>query len=61
MVPTIFLTHFYTAYLNRRKAAKLAEMVKENNWSAEDVQRKSDEAAFADKTDRENVFMTYMN
>lgn len=27
--------HFYTSYLNRRKAAKLAEMIKASNWSPE--------------------------
>lgn len=61
MVPTIFCMHFYTAYLNRRKASKLAEMAREHNWSPDDIQRESDKVSFADLTDEENHFMTYMS
>lgn len=61
MVPTVLGMHAYTAHLNRRKAAKLAQMVKDNGWTNEDVEREAARAAFQDLSDRENVFHRYMN
>lgn len=44
---------------NRQKKATLERMIQENGWTEEDVQREKEKAAFADLTDRENVFFTY--
>jgi ACS family allantoate permease-like MFS transporter len=44
---------------NKQKKAKLQEMIEEKGWTEEDVQREREKAAFADLTDRENVFFTY--
>ena len=44
---------------NKQKKAKLQKMIDEKKWTEEDVQREREKAAFADLTDRENVFFTY--
>ena len=44
---------------NKQKKAKLQMMIEEKGWTDEDVQREREKAAFADLTDRENVFFTY--
>ena len=44
---------------NKQKKAKLLKMIEEKGWTEEDVQREREKAAFADLTDRENVFFTY--
>ena len=44
---------------NKQKKAKLQKMIEEKGWTEEDVQREREKAAFADLTDRENVFFTY--
>ncbi|GAA5885238.1 hypothetical protein JCM16303_005969 [Sporobolomyces ruberrimus] len=59
-VPTVIGFNFYIKRLNKQKDKKLEELIKENGWTPEDVQRESDKAAFADLTDKENVFMRYL-
>ena len=43
------------------KDAQLAEMIKIHGWTPEDVEREASKAAFADLTDKENVFMRYLS
>ncbi|GAA5856851.1 hypothetical protein JCM8547_008873 [Rhodosporidiobolus lusitaniae] len=52
--------HVYIGITNRRKADALAELVQQNGWTEEDVQREKDKLAFADLSDTKNVFFTYV-
>ncbi|KAJ6599140.1 MFS general substrate transporter [Mycena vulgaris] len=45
--------------LNIKKKAKVAEMKAQNGWSDADVQRERDKHAFADLTDKQNVYFIY--
>lgn len=45
--------------LNRKKKADLARLIEENGWTADDVEREREKAAFLDLTDKENVFFHY--
>ncbi|GAA6021037.1 hypothetical protein JCM11491_005975 [Sporobolomyces phaffii] len=59
-VPTVIAINFYIRYLNKKKDEQLAELIKEHGWTEEDVAREAAKAAFADLTDKENVFMRYV-
>ncbi|POY70485.1 hypothetical protein BMF94_6553 [Rhodotorula taiwanensis] len=61
MLPTVSGMHFYTTYLNKKKATKLAALVEEKGWTPSDVERERDRAAFMDLTDRENPYFRYMS
>lgn len=61
MLPTVGAMHFYTNWLNRKKASKLAALVEEKGWTPLDVERERDRAAFMDLTDRENPYFQYMS
>jgi len=45
--------------LNVKKRAKLAELKARNGWSDADVQRERDKHAFADMTDKQNIYFIY--
>ncbi|KAJ7368222.1 MFS general substrate transporter [Mycena albidolilacea] len=45
--------------LNRLKQAKLAEVKARNGWSDADVQREREKHAFADLTDKQNMYFIY--
>ncbi|KAJ7276323.1 MFS general substrate transporter [Mycena haematopus] len=45
--------------LNVKKHAKLAELKARNGWSDADVQREREKYAFADLTDKQNMFFIY--
>ncbi|KAJ7744518.1 MFS general substrate transporter [Mycena maculata] len=45
--------------LNVKKRAKLAEVKAQHGWSDADLQRERDKHAFADLTDRQNMFFIY--
>ncbi|KAJ7904442.1 MFS general substrate transporter [Mycena olivaceomarginata] len=45
--------------LNRLKQAKLAEVKARNGWSDADVQREREKYAFADLTDKQNMYFIY--
>ncbi|GAA5995526.1 hypothetical protein JCM5350_001918 [Sporobolomyces pararoseus] len=59
-VPTVVAINFYIRSLNKKKEEKLQELIKEHGWTPKDVEREAAKAAFADLTDKENVFMTYL-
>ncbi|GAA5950141.1 hypothetical protein JCM3765_004212 [Sporobolomyces pararoseus] len=59
-VPTVIAINFYIRYLNKKKDEKLQELIREHGWTPEDVQREAAKAAFADLTDKGNVFMRYI-
>ncbi|GAA5910428.1 hypothetical protein JCM8208_004474 [Rhodotorula glutinis] len=61
MIPTVLMMYSWTQYLNRQKAAQLARLVEENGWSPAEVDAQRSRAAMEDKTDRENVFQTYLS
>ena len=56
-----FAVHFYTGWLNKRAAKKLAALTEEKGWTPEDVEKERDRAAFMDLSDRENPFFVYMS
>ncbi|GAA6019913.1 hypothetical protein JCM10207_003334 [Rhodosporidiobolus poonsookiae] len=60
LVPGTLLLHFYVRRLNAKKAAEVARLVQENGWTDEDLQREKDRLAFADLTDKQNPFFTYI-
>jgi hypothetical protein len=60
-VPTVIGINYYIKRLNKQKDEKLAELIKANGWTQEDVEREAAAAAFADLTDKENVFMRYLS
>ncbi|KAJ7700008.1 MFS general substrate transporter [Mycena rosella] len=45
--------------LNIKKRAKLAEVKAQNGWTDADVQRERDKHAFADLTDKQNIYFIY--
>jgi len=45
--------------MNVKKRAKLAELKAQNGWSDADVQSERDKHAFADLTDRQNIYFIY--
>ncbi|KAF7352856.1 MFS general substrate transporter [Mycena venus] len=45
--------------LNTKKHAKLAEIKARNGWSDEDVQKEREKHAFADLTDKQNIYFIY--
>ena len=59
-VPTVIGFNFYIHYLNKQKARRLEAVIQENGWTPDDVAREAAKAAFADLTDKENIFMTYL-
>ncbi|GAA5958728.1 hypothetical protein JCM8115_000336 [Rhodotorula mucilaginosa] len=61
MLPTVTTMHFYTGWLNKRAAKKLAALTEEKGWTPEDVEKERDRAAFMDLSDRENPFFVYMS
>jgi len=61
MIPTVLCMYAYTQYLNRQKVKQLARLVEEHGWSPEEVDAQRSRAAMEDKTDRENVFQTYVS
>ncbi|GAA5909704.1 hypothetical protein JCM6882_008469 [Rhodosporidiobolus microsporus] len=60
LVPGSLAMHYYVQRLNTKKAAEVARLVQENGWTEEDLQREKDKYAFADLTDRQNPFFTYI-
>ncbi|GAA5931790.1 hypothetical protein JCM3775_000043 [Rhodotorula graminis] len=61
MIPTVLVMYAFTQFLNRKKVAQLARLVEEHGWSPEEVDAQRSRAAMEDKTDRENVFQTYVS
>jgi len=45
--------------LNKERKAKLAEETARRGWTEEDVQRERERHAFADLTDKQNLFFVY--
>lgn len=45
--------------LNRQKKVALANLIEQNGWTEEEVEREREKAAFLDLTDKENVFFMY--
>jgi hypothetical protein len=45
--------------LNRARKAKLAEETARRGWTEADVQRERERHAFADLTDKQNIFFIY--
>ncbi|GAA5914683.1 uncharacterized protein JCM6883_001039 [Sporobolomyces salmoneus] len=60
-IPTVIAFNYYILWLNKKKDERLQELIKENGWTPEDVEREAAKAAFADLTDKENPFMRYIN
>lgn len=44
---------------NKQKKAKIEQLMAENGWTEEDVEREREKAAFLDLTDKENVYFKY--
>lgn len=61
MIPTIFCMWGYITWLNKKKSAQLSRLIEEHGWTPEDVDAQRSKAAVEDKTDRENVFQTYVS
>ncbi|TNY19701.1 MFS general substrate transporter [Rhodotorula diobovata] len=61
MIPTVFCMWGYTTWLNKKKSAQLSRLIEEHGWTPEDVDAQRSKAAVEDKTDRENVFQTYVS
>lgn len=54
-----FLLRYINLRLNAKKREQIAELKARNGWSDEDVQRERDRHAFADLTDKENIYFVY--
>ncbi|KAJ7507722.1 MFS general substrate transporter [Mycena galericulata] len=54
-----WLLRWINLRLNIKKRAKLAELKTQNGWSDADVQREREKHAFADLTDKQNVYFMY--
>ncbi|BGP16255.1 hypothetical protein JCM10213v2_004253 [Rhodosporidiobolus nylandii] len=53
--------HLLTSRLNKKKAEEVARLVQENGWTDEDLEREKAKYAFADLTDSQNPFFSYVN
>ncbi|KAJ6509891.1 MFS general substrate transporter [Mycena vitilis] len=53
------LIRWFNLRLNAKKRAKLAELKAQNDWSDADVQREREKYAFADLTDKQNLYFMY--
>jgi hypothetical protein len=56
-----FLLRHINVRLNRERKAKLAEETARRGWTETDVQRERERHAFADLTDKQNIFFVYMS
>jgi len=56
-----FLLRYINVRLNRERKAKLAEETARRGWTEVDVQRERERHAFADLTDKQNIFFVYMS
>lgn len=56
-----FLLRYINVRLNRERKAKLAEETARRGWTEADVQRERERHAFADLTDKQNIFFVYMS
>ncbi|KAH7887815.1 MFS general substrate transporter [Phlebopus sp. FC_14] len=54
-----FLLRWINLRLNKKKKARLAEEKARRGWTDEDVQRERERHAFADLTDKQNLFFVY--
>ncbi|KAG1770049.1 MFS general substrate transporter [Suillus occidentalis] len=54
-----FLLRWINVRLNKKRKAQLAEEKARRGWTDEDVQRERERHAFADLTDRQNLFFIY--
>ncbi|TFK73157.1 MFS general substrate transporter [Pluteus cervinus] len=54
-----FVLRWVNLRLNKRKQEQIAELMSRKGWSEADVQRERDRHAFADLTDKENVYFVY--
>jgi ACS family allantoate permease-like MFS transporter len=54
-----FLIRHINVRLNKERKAKLAEETARRGWTEEDVQRERERHAFADLTDKQNIFFVY--
>ncbi|KAL0576241.1 hypothetical protein V5O48_005751 [Marasmius crinis-equi] len=54
-----FLLRWVNLYLNKKKRAQIEELKAANGWSDADVQRERDKHAFADLTDKQNIYFVY--
>ncbi|KAJ8590318.1 MFS general substrate transporter [Rhizopogon salebrosus TDB-379] len=54
-----FLLRYINVRLNKERKAKLAEETARRGWTEEDVQRERERHAFADLTDKQNIFFIY--
>ncbi|GAA5820323.1 hypothetical protein JCM11251_005574 [Rhodosporidiobolus azoricus] len=60
LIPGTLGMHFYVGRRNAKKAAEVSRLVQENGWTEEDLQAEKDRLAFADLTDRQNPFFSYI-
>jgi len=54
-----FSLRYINVRLNRERKAKLAEETARRGWTEADVQRERERHAFADLTDKQNIFFIY--
>ncbi|KAF9269215.1 MFS general substrate transporter [Marasmius fiardii PR-910] len=54
-----FLLRWVNLNLNKKKRGQIEELKARNGWSDADVQRERDRHAFADLTDKQNVYFVY--
>ncbi|KAF9058097.1 MFS general substrate transporter [Panaeolus papilionaceus] len=54
-----FLLRWINIRMNKEKLEKIAEETARRGWTEADVQRERDKRAFADLTDKENIFFVY--
>ncbi|KAG1779774.1 MFS general substrate transporter [Suillus placidus] len=54
-----FLLRWINVRLNKKRKAQLAEEKARRGWTDDDVQREREHHAFADLTDRQNIFFIY--
>ncbi|KAG2118826.1 MFS general substrate transporter [Suillus discolor] len=54
-----FLLRWINIRLNRKRKAHLADLKAQRGWTDDDVQKERERHAFADLTDRQNIFFVY--
>lgn len=56
-----YLLRHINVRLNIKRRAMIEEIKREKGWTDDDVQKEKDRRAFADMTDKQNVFFQYVN
>ncbi|KAG1753924.1 MFS general substrate transporter [Suillus paluster] len=56
-----YLLRYINVKLNIKRRAMIEEIKREKGWTDDDVQKEKERRAFADMTDKQNIFFQYVN